>query len=129
MIDAADPNADAAADGAKERGETPVNTRTSAELHVPSWIGEIGTYEFESPTGRVYYNHRVCVDCPTQACVAACVPQILRVQDGVPVLAISREDARSGKCIECLACEVECREHGLGGGYVHLPIPGLDGDI
>jgi hypothetical protein len=28
--------------------------------------------------------------------------------------------------VECLACEVECLFHGAGGGYVHLPIPGLE---
>lgn len=92
----------------------------------PAWLNDVQTYTFESPTGSVHYNHSICLDCTTKACVSRCVPQILQLKDGVPVLAISREDARSGKCIECLACEVECREHGLGGGFVHLPIPGLD---
>jgi succinyl-CoA synthetase beta subunit len=93
---------------------------------VPPWLDDIDTYSFKSLTGTVYFDHRVCVDCPTHACVYSCVPQILKIEEGKPILAIPREDAQRGKCIECLACEVECREHGLAGAFVHLPIPGLD---
>jgi succinyl-CoA synthetase beta subunit len=83
-------------------------------------------YTFESPTGTITFDHAVCRKCESHACVHTCVPQILKEEDGVPVLSISREDAKSGKCIECLACEVECRVGGAGGGRVMLPIAGLD---
>lgn len=92
----------------------------------PTWLDADTTYSFASPTGTVHFHHPTCLECPTHACVHSCVPQILKIEEGVPVLAITREDARRGKCIECLACEVECGEHGFGGGFVDLPIPGLD---
>lgn len=94
----------------------------------PDWLGDPDTYSFDSPTGTVHYHHPTCLECPTQACIKTCVPGILKLQDGVPVLAITREEARAGKCIECLACEVECHEHGLGAGFVSLPIEGLDNE-
>jgi len=50
----------------------------------------------------------------------------LKLENGVPVLNISREEAAKGKCTECLACDVDCAVYGLGGGRVILPIPGLD---
>jgi succinyl-CoA synthetase beta subunit len=83
-------------------------------------------YTFESPTGTVTYDHAICDTCESKACVKACVRQILKLEDGRPVLNISREDAQGGRCIECLACEVECHFEGAGGGHVDLPIPGLD---
>jgi len=85
-------------------------------------------YSFKTVTdGTVTFDHAVCATCEHKVCVEACVPQILTLNDaGLPVLNISREEARKGRCIECLACEVECLFHGAGGGHVHLPIPGLD---
>jgi succinyl-CoA synthetase beta subunit len=83
-------------------------------------------YTFESPTGTVTYDHAVCDTCESKVCVKTCVRQILKLEDGRPVLNISREDAQGGRCIECLACEVECHFEGAGGGHVDLPIPGLD---
>jgi succinyl-CoA synthetase beta subunit len=85
-------------------------------------------YSFETVTGgTVTYDHAVCAECATKVCVAECVPQILSLdEDGLPVLNITHEEARKGGCIECLACEVECRFHGAGGGFIELPIPGLD---
>jgi len=83
-------------------------------------------YTFETPTGKVVLDHALCRECKTKSCIHSCVPQILKEQDGVVVLNISREDAKSGKCIECLACEVDCRVGGNAGGRVILPIPGLD---
>jgi ferredoxin-like protein FixX len=82
-------------------------------------------YTFESPTGTVTYDHAICATCESKVCVEACVRQILKLEDGKPVLNISREDAKGGRCIECLACEVECHFAGAGGGHVDLPIPGL----
>ncbi|MEW5873603.1 MAG: ATP-grasp domain-containing protein [Candidatus Zixiibacteriota bacterium] len=83
-------------------------------------------YTFETPTGQVVLDHALCRDCKTKICVETCVPQILRVENDAVVLNISREDAKAGKCTECLACEVECRVGGNGGGRVILPIAGLD---
>jgi succinyl-CoA synthetase beta subunit len=83
-------------------------------------------YTFASPTGEITYDHAVCARCESKACVAACVPQILKLDaGGLPVLAITAEEARRGRCTECLACEVDCRALGAGGGHVELPVPGL----
>ncbi|MBI4914229.1 MAG: acetate--CoA ligase family protein [Acidobacteria bacterium] len=84
-------------------------------------------YTFKSPTGEITYDHAVCASCASKACVAACVPQILELSgDGLPVLKVTAEEAARGRCTECLACEVDCRAHGGGGGRVELPIAGLD---
>ncbi|NWG18177.1 MAG: hypothetical protein HXY41_16260 [Chloroflexi bacterium] len=72
------------------------------------------------------FDHAVCRACETKACIESCVPGILSLEDGAPVLNISREDAGRGGCIECLACEVECFLRGKGGGFIRLPIPGLE---
>ncbi|HVN75279.1 MAG TPA: ATP-grasp domain-containing protein [Thermoanaerobaculaceae bacterium] len=83
-------------------------------------------YTFKTPTGAITYDHAVCRSCESKACVAACVPQILKLAEGgVPVLKVTVEEAARGRCTECLACEVDCRAHGAGGGHVELPIPGL----
>ena len=84
-------------------------------------------YTFKTPTGEISYDHAVCERCASKACVAACVPQILKLaENGVPVLKVTLEEAARGRCTECLACEVDCRVRGAGGGHVRLPIPGLD---
>jgi succinyl-CoA synthetase beta subunit len=84
-------------------------------------------YTFETMTGgTVRYDHSLCRDCATKACVYSCVPQILSLDGEVPVLNITREEAKRGGCIECLACEVECHFLGNQGGYINLPIEGLD---
>jgi succinyl-CoA synthetase beta subunit len=87
-------------------------------------------YRFETVTGgTVTYDHAICTDCESKVCVSECVPGILALnEEGLPVLNITAEEAKKGRCVECLACEVECLFHGAGGGYVHLPIPGLDED-
>jgi succinyl-CoA synthetase beta subunit len=84
-------------------------------------------YSFETITnGKVVLDHAVCRECESKICVERCVPGILSLEGDVPVLNITREDARKGGCTECLACEVECAFEGNGGGRVLLPIPGLD---
>jgi succinyl-CoA synthetase beta subunit len=82
-------------------------------------------YRFDTLTGSVTLDHALCAECESKVCVETCVPQILKIEDGLPVLAIEREEAARGTCSECLACEVECLFHGKGGGVVDLPIPGL----
>ncbi len=83
-------------------------------------------YLFETPTGSVRFDHAICAECENQICVKNCTQQILALEDGVPVLTIPKDEAKKGKCSECLACEVDCAYYGAGGGYVHLPIEGLD---
>jgi succinyl-CoA synthetase beta subunit len=84
-------------------------------------------YQFETVTGgTVTLDHAACRDCESKICIESCVPKILELKDGVPVLNISPEEARKGGCIECLACEIECFFEGNRGGFVSLPIPGLD---
>jgi succinyl-CoA synthetase beta subunit len=86
-------------------------------------------YTFGTVTGgAVTYDHAICAACETKVCVQECVPKILSLnEEGLPVLNITLDEAKKGRCVECLACEVECLFHGAGGGHVHLPIPGLDG--
>jgi hypothetical protein len=77
--------------------------------------------------GTVTYDHAICATCESKACVKECVPQILALNEaGCPVLNVTPEEAQKGRCIECLACDVACYFHGAGGGYVDLPIPGLE---
>ncbi len=84
-------------------------------------------YQFETVSGgTVILDHTACLQCETHICIDTCVPEILVLKDGLPVLNISVEEARKGGCIECLACQVECYFGGNRGGYVELPIPGLD---
>ncbi len=82
-------------------------------------------YKFETMTGSINIDHNVCKNCPTQSCVKSCNYNILKIEDGVPVLAIEKEDVKKGKCIECLACEIACKFNGRNGLYIHLPIEGL----
>jgi succinyl-CoA synthetase beta subunit len=84
-------------------------------------------YSFETITGgTVTFDHAVCATCESKVCVEECARQILSLNDeGLPILNITREEAKKGRCVECLACEVECLLHGAGGGHIELPIPGL----
>jgi succinyl-CoA synthetase beta subunit len=94
----------------------------------PEGAGEPRFYQFHTVTGgTITYDHGVCATCDTKICVHECVPKILSLtDDGLPVLNITAEEARKGRCSECLACEVECFFGGAGGGKIELPIPGLD---
>jgi succinyl-CoA synthetase beta subunit len=99
--------------------------------HVPGSLRRLPAqkpYTFETVTGgTVTYDHAQCAVCETKVCVKECVPQILSLNDaGLPVLNITHEEAKKGGCIECLACEVDCRFQGAGGGLIELPIPGLE---
>ncbi len=85
-------------------------------------------YSFETVTGgTVTYDHAVCATCENKVCVQECARQILSLNDdGLPELDITPVEAKKGRCVECLACEVDCLLYGAGGGTVDLPIPGLD---
>jgi len=82
-------------------------------------------YNFETLTGKVSIDHRRCPDCQTKGCIEACKAEILKLEDGKPVLSVSKEEAKKGKCTECLACEIFCTFHEQDAIFIHLPIPGL----
>lgn len=82
-------------------------------------------YGFETITGKITFDHDKCCTCKTKGCIQACAPKVLKLESGKPVLAISSEDARKGKCTECLACEIYCRFHAENAIAICLPIPGL----
>lgn len=84
-----------------------------------------GAYAFETVTGRLCIDHARCADCRTRGCVEACTPRILKLETGRPVLAVPAEEAKKGKCTECLACEIYCRFHEREAIVIELPIPGL----
>jgi succinyl-CoA synthetase beta subunit len=84
-------------------------------------------YSFQTVTGGVVtFDHSLCSGCETKVCIDTCVPGILKVEENVPVLAISNDEASKGKCSECLACEIECWFDGNRGGQIELPITGFD---
>ncbi len=89
---------------------------------VPQLPSPATPYRFATRTGTITFDHALCKDCESKACVAECPPQILSAPDGLPILNITLEDAQRGKCIECLACEVECWYQGKGGAHIDLPI-------
>jgi len=82
-------------------------------------------YSFETLTGMIKFDHDKCVTCESKVCVKECIPQILKIENEKPVLAITNLEAKKGKCIECLACELECMLNGEKGCEIELPIPGL----
>jgi succinyl-CoA synthetase beta subunit len=94
----------------------------------PKRAGESRLYQFSTVTGgTITYDHSVCAGCESKACVHECVPKILSLNDeGLPVLNITADEAKKGRCSECLACEVDCFFQGAGGGRIVLPIPGLE---
>ncbi len=81
--------------------------------------------EFKTLTGRVVFDHHRCASCESKICIDSCDRGVLRLKDGLPVLAIPAEKAAGGGCTECLACELECWFKGCKGAFVELPIPGL----
>ncbi len=85
-----------------------------------------GAYGFAIPTGRLTIDQARCASCTSKGCVGACSPGILKLEKGRPVLAVTAEEARKGKCTECLACEIFCRYHEQAAILIRLPIPGLD---
>jgi succinyl-CoA synthetase beta subunit len=85
-------------------------------------------YRFETVTGgTVTLDHTRCAACETKICIEACARGILSLnEEGLPVLNVSHEEARKGRCVECLGCDIECFFHGNQGGFVDLPIEGLE---
>ena len=104
-------------------------TENNGALHIVQPITEPqipkDAYAFDTLTGRLSIDHQKCPACRTKGCVGACAPKILKLEAEKPVLAIPAEDARKGKCTECLACEIFCTYHEQKAIFIHLPIPGL----
>lgn len=84
------------------------------------------SYSFKTLTGWVRFDHARCRDCVDKSCIDACAQRILEVSDGVPKLSVPEEAAAKGRCVECLACELECHSRGRAGIKIELPIEGLD---
>jgi succinyl-CoA synthetase beta subunit len=84
-----------------------------------------GAYGFETVTGQVLIDHQKCASCQDKPCIAACDQEVLRLEEGEPVLALTPEEAKKGRCTECLACEIACEFEGEKGLCIDLPIPGL----
>ncbi len=83
-------------------------------------------YTFKTITnGTVTFDHTICAQCDIKVCIDKCVPRILKDEKGLPVLSVTREEAKMGKCTECLACELECEKIGMFSAQIDLPIPGL----
>ena len=81
-------------------------------------------YEFEIPTGKILIDHDKCEACQTKACVKACSLYdggIYRIKEGKPILAISFEETKQGRCIECLSCEYECLFRGGKALTINMP--------
>ncbi len=105
-------------EGQKKAGPRPFTPRARTPAAEP--------YCFETITGSIEIDHARCRGCKDAPCVAACAKEILKVEDGVPVLAQDPEIVGKGRCTECLACEIACECSGSGGLWIDLPIPGLD---
>jgi succinyl-CoA synthetase beta subunit len=105
----------------RERGGTVQPVRKTPPPAPPE-----GCYRFATLTGSVSINHERCRKCADKSCIASCSPGILKIEDGRPVLAVTPEEARRGKCTECLACEIQCRFHERAAIFIQLPIPGLE---
>ena len=68
--------------------------------------------------GTITIQRTECLSCTTQACVKNCVSStldpVLKIENGIPVLARNDVRPQSGWCVECLACELDCELYGLG---------------
>ncbi|MBK7709472.1 MAG: acetate--CoA ligase family protein [Acidobacteria bacterium] len=83
------------------------------------------TYEFKTKTGRIAFDYSKLDAKASEAIVESCPQRILALENGLPVLAIEREDAERGKCSECLACEFAGLDLGLNAVKIDFPIDGL----
>lgn len=84
------------------------------------------SYFFDIMTGRLWIEHEKCRTCAKKPCVESCVAKILKFDDEKPVLNVTPQEAKKGRCTECLACELECQFNGNGGIFIDLPLPDLD---
>ena len=84
-------------------------------------------YSFETMTGKLFIDHEKCKACATKPCVESCIAKILKFDDhGKPLLNVTPQEAKKGRCTECLACELACQFQGKAAIFIDLTIPGLD---
>ena len=85
------------------------------------------SYSFGILTGKLWIDHERCPACAAKPCVDSCAAKILKFdEEKRPVLNVTPEEAKKGRCTECLACELACQFQGNGAIVIDLPIPGLD---
>jgi len=80
-------------------------------------------YGFDTMTGRLDIEHEKCAACKDKPCVDSCTANVLKFDNGKPILSIPPEEAKRGKCTECLACELACTFHGNRAISIDLPLP------
>lgn len=86
-------------------------------------------YRFTTLTGCISIDQSRWTPETAQAVAAVCPTKILKVEEaGQPqvVLAISEAEAKKGKCIECLACELKSYELGVRAIRIDLPMPAME---
>jgi succinyl-CoA synthetase beta subunit len=84
-------------------------------------------YSFDTMTGRLFVKHERCMNCAAKPCVDSCSAKILKFDErGWVVLNVTTQEAKKGRCTECLACELACQFGGNKAIWIDLPIPGLD---
>ncbi len=84
-------------------------------------------YRFDTMTGRLWIDHQNCKACVAKPCVDSCSAKILKFDDhGDPILNVTPQEAKKGRCTECLACEVACQFQGNKAIFIDLPILGLE---
>ncbi|MEC9373333.1 MAG: ATP-grasp domain-containing protein, partial [Planctomycetota bacterium] len=96
---------------------------------VPDFVGAETSDSFRiqfagADGGRVWIDHSKCTP-EVSALVVKHSGGVLKLEDNLPLLAISEEDAAT-KDSEMIACEIECRRAGHPVVFVDLPIPGID---
>ena len=90
--------------------------------NIPEFVGQ--SYNFPINGGRVWIDHVRC-DVSVTELVVQNSSGLLKSENGLPVLAISPEEAAS-KDSELIALEIECRRAGARVVFVDLPITGID---
>jgi len=84
-------------------------------------------YRFKTMTGEISIDQSKWTAEGAKAAVESCPTKILKLEQSpsgpAVVLAISEAEARKGKCIECLACELASFEHGCHALRIDLPMP------
>lgn len=83
-------------------------------------------YKYKTLTGEITVDVEKCSGCQDKPCIGSCTVKVLKEENNFPVLALDPKEVAKGKCIECLACELECHYRGKGGLTLSLPLPKVD---